>query len=152
MGRAPSTSHPGRSPGKLSRDRFGGHCSLTLKGSPQASASVSGPPRESVVRHRQPVPAMGMPPPGHHHQHSQKGRVDSAAPSGEPGRDATSAKRDPIQEGGGACGVPTYDGGPPEDVSVEDVEGKLAEAPWDLTVEVLSVEGAAQTTEATVRL
>lgn len=30
---------------------------------------------------------------------------------------------------------------PPEDVPVEDVEGEVSEATWDLAVEVLPVEG-----------
>lgn len=34
-------------------------------------------------------------------------------------------------------------GVPPEDVPVEDVEGEMAEAAWDLAVKVLTVEWAA---------
>lgn len=40
--------------------------------------------------------------------------------------------------------VPTYDGVPAEDVSIEDVEGQVAKTPRDFTVEVFSIEGAGQ--------
>lgn len=35
----------------------------------------------------------------------------------------------------------TNTGVPPEDVPVEDVEGEVSEATWDLAVEVLPIEG-----------
>ena len=44
-----------------------------------------------------------------------------------------------------AAGEPTYDGVPPEDVSVKDVEGQVTETPRNLAVEVFSIEGAAET-------
>lgn len=37
----------------------------------------------------------------------------------------------------------TDTGVPPEHVPVEDVEGEVSEAPWDLTVEVLTIEWTA---------
>lgn len=40
--------------------------------------------------------------------------------------------------------IPTDTGVPPEDVPVEDVEGQMSKAAWDLTVEVLAVERAAE--------
>lgn len=43
--------------------------------------------------------------------------------------------------------VPTYDGVPPEDISIENVKGQVPKAPRDLTVEVFSVEGAEKQAE-----
>lgn len=40
--------------------------------------------------------------------------------------------------------IPTDTGVPPEDVPVEDVEGQMSEAAWDLTVEVLAVKRTAR--------
>ena len=42
---------------------------------------------------------------------------------------------------------PTYDGVPPENIPIEDVEGQVPEAPGDLAVEVFSVERAAKQAE-----
>lgn len=44
----------------------------------------------------------------------------------------------------------TDDGVPSEDVPVEDVEGQVAEASWDLAVEILAVEGTARRCHITV--
>ena len=47
--------------------------------------------------------------------------------------------------------VPTYDGIPPENVSIENVKGQVTETPRNLAVEVLSVEGAGHRQRGTVR-
>lgn len=41
--------------------------------------------------------------------------------------------------------VPTYDGIPSENVSIENVKGQVPETPRDFTVKVFSVKGARQT-------
>lgn len=43
--------------------------------------------------------------------------------------------------------VPTYDGVPPENISIENVKGQVPKAPRDLTVEVFSIEGAGKQAE-----
>lgn len=40
--------------------------------------------------------------------------------------------------------VPTYDGVPAENVSIEDVKGQVTKTPGNFTVEVFSIEGAGQ--------
>lgn len=64
--------------------------------------------------------------------------LTSAVSDRMPGRDIRSHQNATPTE------VPTYDGVPAENVSIEDVKGQVTKTPRNFTVEVFSIEGAGQ--------